>query len=369
MKKQRILIDCTCCMGRISGLERYTTEVVNRLLKGSSSEYHLVLPKCNFGIHRQGLTNHFFHISPFDNRLLNEWLFLPWIYFRSKASKVFFPGFPPSVFFLLVKAKLVRTVYDVVVWKFPETISFKTKYYTRILESIFIKRHDLIFTISENAAELIKEEFPSIKAPIINTYLGVSLEEKYRKDRTDISRYVPKSVKFILSVGTIEPRKNYPFLIRAFADVVKHIPDIKLIIAGRFGWGIEEVKERIRELNLGDSVVLTNAVSDNELDSLYLNSEFFVYPSIYEGFGLPVIEAMSKGKFVISSDRASLPEVVGNAGQLLGISSSQEWSNKIIEILNDKDLTMRYIKNIPSHIAKFSWDQVSQKIQREIDFL
>ncbi|RJE71718.1 glycosyltransferase family 1 protein [Reichenbachiella sp. MSK19-1] len=366
MNSKKVLIDCTLCCGRISGVERYTIEVVNRLIQLNSEKYIIVLPKRYIGIKVDENRRKNVFISWSNNRLINEWIFLPLVYLISRTKIVFFPGFPPSAFFLFVKAKLVRTVYDVVVWKFANTISFKTKYYTKLLETLFVKRHDLIFTISENAKKLINKEFPEISSPIINTYLGVSFDS-VRID-CSIDNFTKKS-RFILSVGTLEPRKNFPFLIKAFSQVITLLPDVRLVIAGRNGWGSDEVDQTIEKYGVKESVILAGAVTDAELNKLYNDCEFFVYPSIYEGFGLPVIEAFSKNKFVISSNRASLPEVVGEAGVLLDIENAENWTSTIVDYLNNPSLKDDYLMNIDDQLKKFNWSCVSQQIHKELNRL
>lgn len=362
----KTLIDCTSCCNRISGIERYTIEVTNGLLKSGFSGYIVALPKNPIGINVDIIPEESRVISWSNNRLFNEWLFLPFIYIINRINKVFFPGFPPSAFFLFAKAKLIRTVYDVVVWKYSNTISFKTKFYTKVLETLFIKRHSLILTISKNAAKLILEEFPDIKVPIVNTYLGVNFNSPVKSNPdqkfSGLGRY-------ILSVSTLEPRKNFPFLIKAFKEVVNKNSDIKLVLAGRHGWGYEEIVRHVKELSLEEKVILTGGVSEEELNSLYKHCEFFVFPSLYEGFGLTVLEALSFGKFVISSNAASLPEVLGNAGLLLNIDNYELWAKEICLHLENPEKRLSYLSHASEQLNKFNWQVVTNLILKEINRL
>ncbi|GAG67499.1 unnamed protein product, partial [marine sediment metagenome] len=192
------------------------------------------------------------------------------------------------------------------------------------------------------------------------------------KDKEVLKKYgIDK--KYILSVGTIEPRKNYSTLIKAF-NYIKHNNNnfnCKLVIVGRTGWK-SEATYRERELSLyKDDILFIGRVSDKELVQIYNQAEIFVYPSLFEGFGLPPMEAMSCGLPVIASDSSSLKEVVGDAGILVPSEDYREISKQISYILKNEKITEELKEKSLKQAKKFNWEKTARKtlkIYKEIMF-
>ncbi len=197
--------------------------------------------------------------------------------------------------------KIVATVYDLTSILFPKFHLEKTIQMDKIrLERI--KRYaDLILAISENTKKDFKKFSPFSDVEVI--YPGVS-DIFLRK----INRSEKIQENYILSVGTLEPRKNIKFLIKAY---LKSRISEKLVLVGNFGWEESALADLINKNH--KRIVTTGYVSEEDLPSLYKNAAAFVYPSFYEGFGLPVLEAMQSGVLVITSDTSSLPEVGGGS--------------------------------------------------------
>ena len=127
-------------------------------------------------------------------------------------------------------------------------------------------------------------------------------------------RYGIGQQPFILSLSTLQPRKNYVRLIQAFARLAPQHPDLLLVLGGGKGWKYDEILAEPARLDIADRVRFPGFVADEDLPALYSAAELFAYPSLYEGFGIPLLEAMACGTPVLSSDRSSLPEVTGTAG-------------------------------------------------------
>src|SRR5262249_59123106 len=119
--------------------------------------------------------------------------------------------------------------------------------------------------------------------------------------------------RYVLSVGVLQPRKNLPRLVEAFARIGRSVPH-RLVIVGKWGWAHDDLKEAVRRAGLGQRIQFTGYVADAALPALYNAADLFVYPSLYEGFGLPPLEAMACGTPVLVGDSSSLPAVVGDAG-------------------------------------------------------
>lgn len=175
---------------------------------------------------------------------------------------------------------------------------------------------------------------------------------------------------FILFVGTIEPRKNLITLLRAFADVLRNT-DLhpQLVIAGQKGWMTDEISSYVNSENLSDRIVFTGYVSDRELRALYSSCAVCVYPSLYEGFGLPPLEAMACGAAVIVSDIPVLREVTGDAAMHVPPLDVPQMAQNLIELLRDDAKRARFSELGLTHSKRFTWEKTAQltlDVYREI---
>jgi glycosyltransferase involved in cell wall biosynthesis len=164
--------------------------------------------------------------------------------------------------------------------------------------------------------------------------------------------------RFILSVGTVQPRKNYVRLVEAFAQL--DVEDVDLVIAGGKGWLYQELFERIEELGLQERVHLTGYVDDDDLPALYNLAKVVAQPSLYEGFGIPVVEAMACGIPVVTADNSSLPEAAGDAGLLVDALDSEALGNALLRALTDAQLRRTMIARGQAHARRFTWEKAAQ---------
>jgi glycosyltransferase involved in cell wall biosynthesis len=167
--------------------------------------------------------------------------------------------------------------------------------------------------------------------------------------------------EYILSVGTIEPRKNLVRLVEAYHRVRDLTPAPKLVLAGARGWKFESVFERVKTLGLKDEVVFLGQVPADILPALYNGAVAFAYPSLYEGFGLPPLEAMACGVPVIASDASSLPEVVGDAGLLVDPNDTDALADALATLLNEDEKRAELSARGPTRARAFSWEQTAFK--------
>jgi len=175
---------------------------------------------------------------------------------------------------------------------------------------------------------------------------------------------------FLLFVGTIEPRKNLRRLVEAFDALLRNTSLLpKLVIAGGQGWLMDDFESLIRQKGLEDRVCLTGYLEDEDLCGLYSTCAAFVYPSLYEGFGLPPLEAMACGAPVITSRIPSLMETVGSAARLVDPEDVEDLARAMAEMLSDKQAREQYVELGRNHVKKFSWEQTARqtlKIYREL---
>ena len=158
---------------------------------------------------------------------------------------------------------------------------------------------------------------------------------------------------FVLFVGTLEPRKNVPALIKAFHLLNRK--GLRLVLAGNRGWEMEEIDSLVETLKLGERVIFTGYVPEEDLIALYNMAEAFVYPSFYEGFGIPLIEAMVCGAPVITSNTSSMPEVVGDAGLLIDPNRVEDLKSKLEMLLSEPALRSRMKEAGLERARAFSW--------------
>ncbi len=170
---------------------------------------------------------------------------------------------------------------------------------------------------------------------------------------------------YILFVGTIEPRKNIPFLLQAYARMRDGWPrtaDLpRLVLAGKKGWLYENIFAVLEELDLGDNVVCTGGVAVDDLPALYTGALCFVMPSLYEGFGLPVLEAMSCGTPVVASNTSSLPEVAGDAALLVDPQDLVGLAAALHHVCQDDDLRRQMSARGMAQAARFSWERAAHE--------
>lgn len=166
--------------------------------------------------------------------------------------------------------------------------------------------------------------------------------------------------RFVLSVGTLQPRKNYVRLIQAMARL--HQPEVKLVIVGGKGWLFDEVFTAIQEQGLQEQVLILGFVDETDLPVLYNLAEVFCFPSLYEGFGIPPLEAMACGTPVIAADNSSLPEAVGDAGILIDASSTEELTCALQRLLQNPALRRELVERGRIQVSKFSWDEAAKRL-------
>lgn len=171
---------------------------------------------------------------------------------------------------------------------------------------------------------------------------------------------------FLLFVGTLEPRKNLPTLVSAFREVLtKMTSRLQLVIAGQTGWLIDDLFTQVRELGLANQVIFTGYLPDDDLCALYSSCRVFVYPSLYEGFGLPPLEAMACGAPVIASRIPSIAEVVGEAAVLFAPTDTAALSRSILELLADEKMRQQIATNGMQRAHEFGWERTAQ-LMREV---
>ncbi len=258
-----------------------------------------------------------------------------------------------------IPCKLVVSVHDVSFKRYPNAFSHRDRLLFATLLPLTLHRAAAVITLSQHARDELSMYYPFLQEKIHVTYLaagnrfvapgeveaGYTIREKYHVEPG-----------YILAVGNLQPRKNLNRLLEAFATTLPELPrTTQLVIVGKAHWQASTVYQAIEELGITDRVVLTGYVPDDDLPALYCMASLFVYPSLYEGFGLPVLEAMACGTPVITSNVASLPEVAGESAILVDPYQVEEIAQAMQRVMTDHDLAKGLSRKGGEHVKQFSW--------------
>jgi glycosyltransferase involved in cell wall biosynthesis len=262
-------------------------------------------------------------------------------------------------FFKLKKQKYVITVHDLIPLVFPRTRPSKVFLIYKYLLPRTLRKADKIIAVSNSTKlDLIKYfNIPAEKIEVIYEAADERFKLLSDGDIKAIKNKYNLSFPFILYVSGLAPHKNLIALIKAFHKVKLKGIDHKLVISGKKRWKYKEIFDSIDALHLQDDVVFTGYVPDDDLPGLYNAADLFVYPSLYEGFGLPPLEAMACGCPVIASNTSSIPEVVGDAGILFNPQDIDTLNNSICNVLKDNELRMNMSNKSLERAKIFSWDK------------
>lgn len=274
------------------------------------------------------------------------------LYLHSPKPDVFFtpshyaPRFSP--------VPTVISVMDLSYIHFPELFK-KTDLYQLVNWTRYsVQNARKVLTISEASKNDIIEKYSQKAQKIVVTYPGIkSMNLSQKSPNKQIKE------KYILFVGTLQPRKNIQKLIEAYAQL--NVVDVKLVIAGKKGWLYEDILSAPKAFNVEKNVIFLDFVTDEELANMYKNAEFFILPSLYEGFGLPVLEAMQNSCPVITSNISSLPEVGGDAALYIDPYDTNDIADKMGLLLADKKLREQLVKKGLEQVKKFSWEKTAQQ--------
>jgi len=255
-------------------------------------------------------------------------------------------------------SKTVLTFHDHVPMVQPETSTSEIiSKFNRCVERL--RYVDALMTVSEFSKKEIVEKIGVDTDRISVAYNGVDSIFFVEKPDEDIVTKYSGGSPYILFVGTLEPRKNVEALIDALKEVDD--PELKLILVGKEGWGIESILKKIREAGLEREVVFPGYVPEDDLPYLYRGADVFVFPSLYEGFGMPVLEAMAAGAPVVTSNSSSLPEVAGDAAILVSPESVSEIAEAIRGVRGNEQLRGKLTERGRKRADKFTWEMCARR--------
>ena len=272
---------------------------------------------------------------------------------------------PVNVQPLFLPCKGVVTVTDLSFMVFPESFRNSQRLYQSLFTRLSVRRASHVIAISASTAQDLTRFFGVPAERITVTFPGVDAAYQPVQDGSRLASFrrlrdLPE--KFILFVGTFEPRKNLLTLLQAYAKFRRQTKrDYKLVLGGGMGWLYQPVFAAVEELELQGDVIFPGFIPEDELPLWYNAADVFVYPSLYEGFGLPPLEAMACGTPVIVSDVSSLPEVVGDAALLVDPHKPDEWAAALSLLCRDVDLRTDLVSRGLERAQEFSWTRMARE--------
>ena len=304
-----ILIDLTCLSFHLSGVERYALCISEELLKtDKDNKYILVFRNEVCPVFEKYIDN--FRVSSVVLQGGKKQLFLlfglPVALSRIRADRYLFLASKSPILFR--KKNIYNTIHDLVAWDCPQSMRLLQRLYSKAMNrnAAIVSRH--IFTVSEFSKRRISTllHYPEEKIHVAYSAVSDTLLYSDASPFNAVKAKYDLPDRYIMNLSTLEPRKNLTLLLRCFDRVADQI-EYDLVLVGRKGWKIDELLESLKS-NI--RVHVTGFVDDNDVISIYQNALCFVFPSLYEGFGLPPVEALSLGTPVLASNAASLPEVL-----------------------------------------------------------
>jgi glycosyltransferase involved in cell wall biosynthesis len=250
--------------------------------------------------------------------------------------------------------KLVATIHDLTVETMPEMVpAMWRRVYLKGLQ-IALDRAEVLCAVSEATKKELIDRHSVEPDRIVVTPEAPNLgPQSIRSDQ--VFDRLGLTAPYILCVGTVEPRKNQIRLVKAFAESRGELKDWSLVIAGAPGWGQDQVADAIESLQLGHRIFLTGKISGLELASLYSRASVFAFPSVYEGFGIPLLEAFAYGIPALASTTPALAELAGSAALLIDPSDTSGIAEALVELANDEELRKRLASEGRERAGRYSW--------------
>jgi len=260
----------------------------------------------------------------------------------------------------------VISILDVSYLYFPNLFKKKDLYQLKLWGRYSINKAKKIITISNSSRNDIIKAYRVNEAKVKVVYPGIKQVSNIKfMDKKELANKFDIKSDYILFVGTLQPRKNVPRLIEAFSKLSKN--DLQLVIIGKKGWQFDEILNAPKKFRVEESVKFLDSVSDAELLSFYKNAICFVLPSLYEGFGLPVLEAMQQGCPVITSNVSSLPEAGGDAALYVDPYNVEDITKKMENLIKDNKLREELIKKGFEQVKKFSWEKTAKETLKVLE--
>lgn len=358
---------------KLGGGGKYSQMILSEISKiDIENDYYLFVSekgKINFQINKK---NFKFIIANFNPESVLSRIFWEQIIFPIKL-KLLKPDlvFVPAVAIpFLFKGKFLTTIHDIAYKKNKLKYSWLRSKYISFVTAISLKKSDTIFTVSDFSKHEIENEFKVKQKKILITYNGVNegFFKVYDQNQIlDFKKRFNLPNKFILYVGAIEPGKNLDKLFIAFSILSEEYTDFRLVLTSGIGWSQSVLFDLIDKLNLRSKIIFLPYIQDKELPFLYKSATLLAYLSEYEGFGIPVLEAMASGIPVITSNSDAIKEFAGDAVLSVNPSIIEEVVSGLRKIIDDTKYNEQLVKTGLQRARNFTWNRSAQIILDRIN--
>lgn len=363
----RIALELQLCSSQMSGIGHYTFQLAKRIYRMEDAEVrgnYFNFCMRNAKLSEIGLTGQVDYnaLLPYG-AYRRFWDIVPVPY------RVMFPPADISHFFNYivppgVSGKVLDTVFDLTYLRYPETMNASNLRRLKYGMQRSLDRSDMIITDSAFVKGEIVRELGFDENRIEVIYPAATEEEAIQLPESYLAEHWGIRKPYILYLGTIEPRKNLNRLIQAFETACRELPEPPmLVLAGGTGWKAEDTR-RLAAETLPGQIVLTGYISGSEKQLLYQHASLFVFPSLYEGFGIPVLEAMRYGVPVVCANTSSLPEVAGDCARFVDPLDVNDIAGGMLELLTDSDRMAALARAGRISAERFSWDLSADKLMQ-----
>lgn len=367
----RIAIDYTAAIRQGAGIGVYVQNLVAAMLAQDEDNFYTLLTSGRASSERPFPIAE--NVRGRNIRIPDRYLNILWYRLRAPLPATLFSG-PADIYhgpdFVLPplgkRVRKVVTIHDLAFLEHPEYAVPALAEYLRKVVPQAIARADAVATVSQEVSRTLIEHFQTPREKLVVIPNGVQSYFRRITDPVILGATRHKfqlEQPFVLAVGTQEPRKNHQGIIKAFyqAQQEKDGPPL-LVIAGGTGWLYEETQQLVRDLQIENKVRFLGRVTEHELITLYSMAEFFVFPSFFEGFGIPPLEAMACGAPVITSNTSALPEVVGDAALQVDPHNIDELSHAMLRLLQDEQLRTDLRQKGYQRVQLYTWQKSAQKM-------
>ncbi len=356
---------------RIDGTRVYIRELLERL--GSDSR------GCVFELyHQEGFHPDLkpkLYPSYQEKKIPFPWAWMQtrfvWELFRHTPDKLFLP-IQAAPFLLPRRVEVTATIHDLAWKKFPETFSWWDRFKLDVHLAHVVKRADKLIAVSESTKNDLERYFPEIQSGKI-CVIHHGFDARFYGERVgddeiekELGGYGLERGEYILYVGALQPRKNLVRLIKAFAILKERSPEAKLVLAGEVAWLAEDILETRMKSVYREDILLLGRVSFGTLRILYQGARLVAFPSLYEGFGLPILEAFASKVALLTADNSSLREVAGKGALYCQGENVEDIAMNLEELWQSQALREELVAKGIEELTRFSWEACSRKT---LDFL
>lgn len=361
----KVLVDLSQIPCQKVGVGVYACETFKRILAmNNEDEFYVILQDDDKDLEnilptacKIFISSRVFRIFIF--RFLLEQIYIPYLCLKYKIDIIhsLHYSFPLLCYWV----KKIVTIHDLTFFIYPEVHTRVKRYFFRYFIILACRLSDAIICVSESTRNDLAKYINDVKAKVYVVPLAVSTLKISEVDVKSVRDKYGIVGDYILFIGTLEPRKNVCNLLKSFGTNDNLSSNYQLVLVGKKGWYYQSMFGMIRQLNIEKSVIMPGFVTEKEKFSLLSAASVFVYPSIYEGFGLPVLEAISYGIPTVTSNVSSLPEVAGDAALLVNPDKVEDLSRAIEVILTNNLLQAELKLKSVKQANKYSWENTAKQ--------